>query len=56
MQQIEGPIADYLKNYIEDLKKPKEERKLDIYIMKATKEQFDEFFNKYDAFVYEYQH
>ena len=24
--------------------------------VKATKEQFDEFFNKYDAFVYEYQH
>ena len=48
MQQLEGTIADYLKNYIEDLKKPKEERKLDIYIMKATKEQFDEFFDSYD--------
>lgn len=49
MTQLEGKIAEFLKNYIDDCKKPKNERKLDIYKMKPTKEQFDEFCDSYDC-------
>lgn len=48
MSQVEGKISDLLKAFVDG------DKSRDIYEMKATKEQFDEFFDEYDCVVVRY--